>query len=65
MCEAMTEPPRPGAILCCTWRDLGPVPDEGEERDLPLGDWTVRVKVTRVKDSWYAKGFKHVSMEVI
>jgi hypothetical protein len=64
MCERMTEPPTPGSILCCTWRD-GKAPDEGEERDLPLGDWTVRVKVTRVKDSSYAPGFKHVSMEVV
>jgi hypothetical protein len=64
MCEVMTEPPEPGTILCCVWRD-GPPPEEGEERDLPIGDWTVRVKVTRVKDSWYAKGFKHVSMEAI
>jgi hypothetical protein len=64
MCERMTEPPGPGTILCCTWRD-GPAPDEDEERDLPLGDWVVRVKITRVKDSTYAPGFKHVSMEVI
>jgi hypothetical protein len=64
MCDAMTEAPEPGAILCCVWRD-GPPPNEEEERDLEVGDWTVRVRVTRVKDSWYAKGFKHVSMEVI
>ena len=64
MCDAMTEPPEPGAILFCIWRE-GPPPDEGEERDFAMGPWTVRVRITKVKDSTYAKGFKHVSMEVI
>lgn len=64
MCEAMTEPPRPGAELFCYWRDE-PIPIEGEQRDFELGDWKLLVRIVKVKDSIYKPGVKQVTMEVI
>lgn len=64
MCDRMTEPPLPGTELFCFWREE-PTPIEGECRDLEMGDWNLRVRILRVKDSTYAPDRKHVTMEVI
>jgi hypothetical protein len=64
MCDAITEPPLPGTELFCLWRE-DPTPIEGEQRNLTLGDWNLLVRILRVKDSKYAPGRKHVTMEVI
>lgn len=64
MCDAMTEPPRPGSELFCFW-DEDTAPVEGESREFKLGDWTLFIRILRVKDSTYAPGRKHVTMEVI
>ena len=41
------------------------MPTEQEERDFDLGEWTLRVRILKVKDSHYAPGRKHVTMKVI
>lgn len=64
MCEAMTEPPEPGTILGCYWRE-DPIPAEGEERTFEIGDWSLFVRIIKVKDSIYDLGETHVTMEVI
>lgn len=64
MCDGMREPPRPGADLFTYWREQ-PVPDVGDVVDLPLGDWLIRVRITKVKDSEYVPDHKHVSMIVV
>ena len=63
MCDGMREPPSPGTTLFCFWHEE-PIPAEGEQRDLELGDWIMPVKILKVKDSIYAPGRKHVTMEV-
>jgi hypothetical protein len=63
MCDAMTEPPRPGVELYTYWPDEH-VPVEGDECDLSIGDWTLRVRINKVKDSVLADKV-HVSMTVI
>lgn len=64
MCDAMREPPRPGTELFCFWHEE-PIPIEGENRDLELGQWSIPVRILKVKDSTYAPGRKHVTMEVV
>jgi hypothetical protein len=64
MCDAFTEPPRPGTELFCYWRE-DPIPVVGEDRDFKMGDWNLRIRILRVKDSTYAPDRKHVTMEVI
>ena len=65
MCDGIRERPRPGAELFCFWQEEGPIPEEQEERDFDLGEWTLRVRILKVKDSHYAPGRKYVTMEVI
>ena len=64
MCDGMREPPRPGTDLYTYWSH-GPVPAEGDVVDLPLGDWLIRVRITRVKDSKYVADKSHVTMIVV
>jgi hypothetical protein len=66
MCDAMREPPRPGTELFCFWREE-PIPEEGEHRDLELGEWKIPVRILKVKDPTYVpmSDCKFVTMEVI
>ena len=64
MCDAMREPPVPGTDLFMYWQ-FEPYPEVGDECTLPLGAWTLRVRITKVKDAVYYESGKHVSMIVI
>ena len=66
MCDGMREPPRPGTELYTYWREQ-PFPVIHEERDITIGDWTLRVRILKVKESKYMKdaNVRHVSMTVI
>jgi hypothetical protein len=64
VCDAMREPPRPGVQLFCHWREE-PIPKEGETQNLELGDWTIPVRILKVKDSDYYPECKFVTMEVV
>jgi hypothetical protein len=64
MCDAMTEPPRPGTELFCFWNE-DTIPVVGESREFKMGDWTLFIRILKVKDSKWAPDRTHVTMEVI
>jgi hypothetical protein len=64
VCDSMREPPQSGTELFCYWHDE-PIPVEGEQRNIELGDWTLLVRILKVKDATYAPGRIHVTMEVL